>query len=100
MLQGLDKVKTQVITTIANVKEKMLHARADTVGRVDKYTNKYRPYANKYNKWCGQPLPLHFFVLLMHYTRTAWESRPVDGAVWSWRQCRRVDGNLTLKKKS
>lgn len=50
-MQGLDKVKTQVDDAIANVKDKMLHARADTVGRVDKYTRKYRPTVDKYNKW-------------------------------------------------
>jgi hypothetical protein len=34
------------------VRDKMETARKDTVGNVDKYTKKYKPYADKYNKLC------------------------------------------------
>ena len=37
------------------VRDKMETARKDTVGNVDKYTKKYKPYADKYNKLCVPP---------------------------------------------
>ena len=46
-------MKQQVDKAIAEVQGIMNTARADTVARIDKYSAKYRPVANKYNKWCG-----------------------------------------------
>ena len=36
----------------AQVRDKMDTAKRDTVDRVDKYTKKYKPTADKYNKLC------------------------------------------------
>lgn len=38
------------------VRDKMETAKRDTVDRVDKYTKKYKPTADKYNKLCVSAL--------------------------------------------
>lgn len=49
-LDSLIQQNKRVISWGAQVRDKMTTAQADTVGNVDKYTKKYKPYADKYNK--------------------------------------------------
>lgn len=65
--QGLVTVGNQVNKAIVEVKARMASARHDTVDRVTRYQTKYRPTADKYNKWClpstvpsppSRPLPI------------------------------------------
>jgi hypothetical protein len=50
------------LTLCLQVRDKMETAKRDTVDRVDKYTKKYKPTADKYNKLCVStlvPFELH-----------------------------------------
>ncbi len=52
-IQGVTSVGDQVGKVVVDVRARMASARHDTVDRLTEYQTKYRPTANKYNKWCA-----------------------------------------------